>query len=191
MLEYPFTLYQTFSLFLNGITSLLLIYFGLHQYAVTLRETKDGRLAVEKINFSNPSSEFIKSVPFIRFLNLGPGNIEEAELHRLQLMTSEGDIILNSERWPQLPDDKTEWRAGEKRGFTSRKEMSEEKYVLAQEAEKPLVLETTFRTETGKRSPMMKMEKNERDNHIELYPKNQQTYLKYTNRFNSWLSRNI
>jgi hypothetical protein len=126
--ELPFTLYQSLSLLFNSVTSLLLVYFGLHQHAITLRETRNADIRLESISFPNP--EAVESKPDMALRNYGPGDKEHVRVDSVKLVHGERTLIEDDSLTGDYSSSDT-WRAGSTRSFECSDEISEEVYEYA------------------------------------------------------------
>lgn len=136
MFEYwPFTLYQSLSLFLNGITSLLLVYFGLHQYSINLKKNNPGTIILKRIEIADPDfdhgieelEEFpIPSISVVE--NRGPGTLSEISLNYIRIATEDDWHLINFGNWGESNSNKEKWPPKEERTFGTETKIKKEIY---------------------------------------------------------------
>ena len=86
--------YQILNLFLNGVTSFLLVYFGLHQYATNLRRTRDPNIKIKAVKGALEGEKIVHGEPTIVVENLGPGNASPFIIESL-IFTEEEVAFIN------------------------------------------------------------------------------------------------
>jgi hypothetical protein len=195
MLEYPFTLYQTLSLFLNGITSLLLVYFGLHQHASTLRKTRSAKPFLNNLKLEeHPDSSIDKILPTVAINNYGPGDLDHIQLNKLILTDSKQNKLLESENFINTSGTEEICRPGENRNFqTNTLQIEDSNLDLDAIGKENYFVELRYDTESGKDFSVCKV-KQPADTQleiIELLPTRGPYWRNWRHRIEAWIARNL
>lgn len=100
---FSLSFYQLTSLFLNGVTSLLLVYFGLHQYARNLRMTRDPDIRINSVRGSLYGEKIIYGEAKLEIENLGPGNASPIIIDSWTF--ADFDVVLAENKRERIPED--------------------------------------------------------------------------------------
>lgn len=103
--------YQISSLILSAMTSALLVYFGLHQYAINIRKNNSGILEVTEFHLPDPSYKN-KVFPSLYFKNRGTGDVQEIEINSADLILEDSRIVFRSFNWEEKESKEIDIRQG-------------------------------------------------------------------------------